>query len=89
MEISLVAVLTVVYVIAFQACAVPAIVRMVRRRSSADLSCWREYLLLIGVTAQFAVMWQTGAAAVVLISPILSGLNVSALLLTIWVYRKG
>ncbi len=80
-------VLTALYVLCFQLCAVPSISRIIRRRSSADLSIWREVTILVGVTAQFTVMLHTGADWRVLISPLLSGLNVAALLLVIYRYR--
>lgn len=85
----MITVLTAVYLVAFQACAWPSIVRIVRRKSSADLSIWREVLLLIGVSAQFIVMRSTGAEWRVWISPVLSGVSVAAMLLVIGRYRKG
>ena len=80
--------LTVVYLAAFQACAWPGIVRIVRRRSSRDLSIWREVLLLIGVTAQFGVMQLTGARWQVWVSPLCSGVSVLTLLVVILRYRR-
>lgn len=62
-------------------------VRIIRRGSSGDLSIWREYLLLAGVTAQFLVMILTGADWRVWLSPVLSGLNVLVLLFCIQRYR--
>jgi hypothetical protein len=81
--------LTVLYVICFQACAVPAVLRMRRRGSSGDLSIWREVFLIVGISAQFAVMILTGAAPEVLLSPILSATNVAILLGHILWYRSG
>lgn len=80
--------LTLIYLACFQACAIPAIVRVFRRGSSADLSLWREWLLLAGVSAQFAVMTLTGASWYVKISPIASGLSVGGLLLAIYWFRR-
>ena len=79
--------LTIGYLCAFQFCAVPAAYRLIKRRSSADLSTWREWLILAGITLQLGVMLQTGAAWQVVISPILSGVNVSVLLVLIYRYR--
>jgi hypothetical protein len=81
--------LTLAYLILFQACAWPSIVRIVRRRHSADLSAWREILLLVGVSCQFAVMWQTGAAWQVILSPVASGTSIAVLLALIWRYRSA
>lgn len=80
--------LTVGYLLCFQLCAWPAIIRIYRRGSSADLSVWREALLIAGVTLQFVVMWHTGASWHVLISPICSGLNVLVLTAVIVRYRR-
>lgn len=79
--------LTAIYLACFQACGWFAVARVMRRGSSADLSTWREWLLLIGVTAQFCVMILTGASWYVLISPIASGLSVGSLLVCIYRYR--
>lgn len=81
--------LTLLYIACFQLCALPSIVRIVRRGSSADLSIWREVTILVGVSAQFAVMRLNGVPLEVWISPVLSGLNVLTLLLVIWRYRNG
>lgn len=79
--------LTVVYLACFAACGWPSIVRMMRRKSSADLSVWREWLLLVGVVAQLAVMRQTGAAWQVWISPINTFVSVGTALIVIYRYR--
>ena len=52
----MISLLTIVYLACFQGCAIPSMVRVVRRGSSQDLSIWREVLVLVGVTAQFGVM---------------------------------
>ena len=80
--------LTVAYLLCFQLCAIPSIVRVVRRRSSTDLSVWREWLLLIGVACQFLVMWLTGADWRVQVSPLLSGVSVGVLLIIIYRFRS-
>lgn len=80
-------ILTLGYVLCFQCCAWPALIRMYRRRSSADLSVWREVLLLIGVGCQFAVMWRTDAAWQVLISPVVSAMNLGVVLYGIRHFR--
>lgn len=79
--------LTVFYLACFCACAVPGIVRIVRRRSSRDCSVWREWLLLAGIAAQFAVMVLTGASVYVWISPLASACSIGTLLLVIYHYR--
>ena len=80
--------LTIAYVACFQACAIPALARVVRRGSSHDLSVWREWLLLAGVAVQFVVMTLTGASWYVKVSPIASGLSVAVLLGAIYWFRK-
>jgi len=72
----------------YQVCAVPSIARIVRRRSSADLSIWREVLIICGACAQLSVMFLTGAAWQVKISPILSLANICVLLGVILWYRR-
>lgn len=79
---------TLIYLAAFQGCAWPGIVRMVRRGSSADLSIWREVLLLIGVSAQFTVMRLTGARWQVFVSPLCSGVSVLVMLSVILWFRR-
>jgi hypothetical protein len=80
--------LTLVYLTCFQTCAWFSIARVWRRRSSSDLSLWREWFLIVGVTAQFAVMWRTGADWRVLISPIASGTSIAALLYVVYRFRS-
>jgi predicted membrane protein len=72
----------------FQACAVPSIARIVRRGSSADLSVWREILIICGACAQLAVMVATRAAWQVKISPVLSLVNIGILLGVIVYFRS-
>lgn len=79
--------LTVLYLACFQAAAWPSVVRILRRRSSADLSVWREVIILVGVTAQFQVMMSSGVPWHVWVSPIFSAANVGLLLGVIWRYR--
>lgn len=81
--------LALAYLACFQACAIPSIVRLRRRKTSADLSVWREWLLLVGVSLQFALMRQTGSPWQVWISPVLSFISVSALLGHIYWYRPS
>jgi hypothetical protein len=80
--------LTVCYVACFQACAIPAAVRIVRRGSSRDLSMWREVLILSGASLQLTVMLLTGARWQVWISPVASLVNVAVLLAVIWKFRR-
>lgn len=79
--------LTVVYLLCFQAAALPAIRRVWARRSSADLSIWREVTLLAGIVTQFGVMVLTGADWRVRISPLCSGVSIGVLLIVIWRHR--
>ena len=80
--------LTAAYILCFQFCAVPAALRILRRRSSVDLSVWREWLILLGVGLQFVVMTATQADWRVQISPVLTALNVGVLLCVVYYYRK-
>lgn len=79
--------LTAIYLTCFGLCGWPAIARMIRRKSSADLSVWREWLLLVGICAQFVVMVQTGAVWQVLISPVNTFVSVGTALVVIYRYR--
>ncbi len=79
--------LTLFYLITFWVCGIPSVVRIRRRKTSADLSYWRELLLLAGVTGQFAVMLLTGAVWQVYISPLVTAASVGILLWHIWKYR--
>ncbi len=79
--------LTVAYLLCFQCAAWPAIARIIRRGSSADLSVWREWLVLAGVVAQFAVFYLTGSGWEVLISPLVSGATLVAMLAVIYWHR--
>lgn len=80
--------LTAIYIFCFQACAIPAAVRVIRRGSSGDLSLWREGLLIGGASTQLLVMFRTGAAWQVWISPVATLINVALLALIIWWYRQ-
>ena len=79
--------LTVLYLCCFQLCAWPAIVRIVKRGSSKDLSVWREALVITGASAQLVVMAATGADWRVVLSPMATIINVAVLLVVIWRYR--
>lgn len=83
----MIAALTVLYLACFQCAALPTVIRVCRRKSSADLSVWREWLILAGVIGQLAVMLLTHAHPAVWISPILSGLGVSAVIVAIQRHR--
>ena len=80
--------IAVIYLSCFQLCAAPAIVRIVRRKSSADLSLWREALLVTGASLQLVVMLRTGAAWQVCLSPVATILNLTVLTAVILRYRK-
>lgn len=79
--------LAALYVACFQAAAVPAIVRIYRRKSSADCSVWREWLVLSGIAIQIAVFVHEQATWPVLISPIASGVSLSSLLFIVYRFR--
>jgi hypothetical protein len=84
----MIAAATVLYLACFQAAAVPALVRVIRRKSSADLSLWREWLLLCGVCVQFGVMWASGVRSwAVLASPIVSACSLLTLLIVVYRHR--
>lgn len=83
----MIAVLTVCYLTLFNAAAVPSIARIIRRQSSADLSVWREWLVLAGVGLQFAAFWLAGASWWVLISPVVSAISLCALLAVVYRFR--
>jgi hypothetical protein len=80
--------LTIAFLVSFQLAAVPAMVRIVKRKSSQDLSYWREVVLLAGISFQLAAWIGSGVTEwKVLISPIASGLSVLILLGLILRYR--
>jgi hypothetical protein len=79
--------LALVYLTCFQLCAVPSIVRIRRRGQSADLSVWREWLLIVGVCVQLVVMRAADVPWQVWISPALSLGSLSVLLAHIYWYR--
>lgn len=82
--------LTVAYLLLFQVCALPQMARLVKRRSSADLSVWREWLLLTGIGIQFSVFLLAGVRDWrVLVSPIASGSSIAVLLLLVYRYRRA
>ena len=83
----MIAALTVLYLACFQACGWFAIARILKRQSSADLSVWREWLLLAGVSIQIVVFISEQATWPVLISPIASGLSLSTLLAVVYRFR--
>lgn len=76
----MIAALTVAYLACFVSAAVPGIARIVRRRSSADCSLWREWLVFAGVLCQLAVFVAERASWPVLISPIASGVSIGTLI---------
>jgi hypothetical protein len=83
-----VTILAVLYLACFQLCALPSVVRIRRRGRSGDLSVWREWLLIIGVSVQLVVMLHAGVPWQVWISPVLSFTSVSVLLGHIYWYRR-
>lgn len=84
-DLRLALVLTVLQVFCFQIAAIPGVVRIVRRQRSADLSMWREILLLVGVGFQVGAFFVAAAAWPLYLSPVTTAIGASALL---WVIRK-
>ncbi len=83
----MIAALAVVQVCLFQMAAWPAAARIIRRKSSADCSLWREWLVLVGVVLQLIVMWHDGSGILVLASPISSLVSLSVLISVTYWYR--
>lgn len=81
--------LALFYLACFAASAVPSVVRIRRRGSSDDMSVWREWLVLLGVSVQLSVMVRVGVPWQVWISPVLSFTSVSVLLGHIYWYRTA
>lgn len=79
--------LTIAYIACFQGCAIPSWLRIMRRKSSADLSVWREWLLIVGASLQFAVMTLTHASWLVRVSPLASISSIGLLLIVIYRHR--
>ncbi len=80
--------LTVAYIACFQLCAAPSIARVLRRRSSSDMSVWREWLLILGASIQFIVMTLTHTSWLVRVSPLASITSISLLLFFIYRHRR-
>lgn len=80
--------LMVVQIACFQLCAVPTVLRMIRRQSSADLSIWREVLITMGACCQWLLMWLTGADWRVMMSPLASLVSVLLVGALILRYRR-
>jgi hypothetical protein len=75
-------------IICFQAAAFPAIVRVFRRDSAADLSVWREVLVILGAALQLGIVALTDAAWQLWVSPIASIVSCGFLMGTILWYRR-
>jgi hypothetical protein len=86
--LTLAAILTAVQIFCYQACAVPGIMRIVKRKSSEDLSIWREILILIGASFQMGAMYLTNTNPLIFASPITSMLSVGMMLGVILYYRR-
>lgn len=80
--------LTLVQIACYQCCAIPSVVRIVRRKSSGDLSVWREALIITGATFQLGATHLAGAPWQLFMSPITSMASVSLMLGVILYYRK-
>lgn len=78
---------TLCQIICFQLCAVPGMVRIYRRKSSQDLSIWREILILVGVSFQIGAYLAAGVPWTIFAGPITSAVSVGAMLGIILYYR--
>lgn len=85
---TLVLILTICQITCYQLCVVPGMIRIIKRRSSEDLSIWREILILSGATFQLMVFYMANAAPVLYASPVTSTASVTLMLLTILWYRE-
>ena len=83
----MIAALAVVQVCLFQVAAIPAVLKIYKRQSSADCSTWREWLVLCGVVIQLGIMIHEQASWPVLASPIASAASLLVLLSVIYRYR--
>ena len=79
--------LAIAYLVCFQACAWPGIIRIRRRQSSADLSLWREWLVVAGASLQLAVMFHDAATWRIWVSPVMTLVSVGVLLWHVYRYR--
>jgi len=79
---------TVGYVACFQACGWPAVIRIWRRGSSADLSIWREALVISGCLCQLVVMWETNADWRIFMGPFGTLFSVIILTVTVLKFRE-
>lgn len=86
---SLLLVCTILQITCFQLCGLPSIVRMVRRKSSGDLSIWREVLLLCGIVCQLTAMALAKVHWLIVLSPIASFLSIATVLGLILWYRRS
>jgi hypothetical protein len=85
---SLISLFTLIQVACFQGCAIPGIVRMARRKSSHDLSMWREILILVGASFQLGAMFLAGVKWQIYASPITSIVSIGTFLCVILYYRR-
>ena len=76
----MIAALTVAYLACFTVSAVPGIARVIRRRSSADVSLWHLGLVFTGIVLQLVVFTSEQATWPVLASPITSGVSIGTLI---------
>lgn len=76
----MIALLTVAYLACFTLSAAPGIVRVIRRRSSSDLSLWHLGLVFAGICLQTIVFVSENASPYVLASPITSGISIGTLI---------
>ncbi len=86
---SLVTLLTTIQILCYQACAWPGIARIIKRKSSSDLSIWREVLILTGASFQIAATYHAHAPWQLFMSPVSSMMSVGTMLGIILYYRKG
>lgn len=78
---------TLLQILCYQLCAVPGIYRIIKRRSSEDLSIWREILILSGASFQLMVFLLANAPPILYASPVTSIISVSIMLAVILGHR--
>jgi len=80
---------TIIQIACYQLCALPSIVRIVKRKSSGDLSIWREVLILCGAGFQMTAMALAHVKPIIFASPITSVVSVTTVLIIILKYRRA
>ena len=81
--------LAIFYLACFQAAAIPGVLKIYQKRSSATSSIGRELLIIAGAAAQLTVMIHQGSHWQVALSPVMTLIGVSVLAYMILRYRKA